>query len=418
MHAYRVFKYPEKGYKAVKDGFSWPGFFFTSIWGLSRQLWLVSVALVLVSLAVSGLFIELAAKNPFLPLGVNLIFGLVVGLNGNAWRTRNLHDRGYTLVGRINARSPEDAASKVAASGGVIPAELKAGFHSAGFLAIPESFQRVFSIVELTWKAAFRYRLFWVLTALLLAAVVGLPILIKDDGTAEGFAQILITYTLGAVTGLLGLCTLWLACGTLARDIEECQIQMVAVKPIARWQIWLGKWLGIVSLNAVLLGLAGLSIYGLLEWRARRLPADELAKLQNEVLVARASVKEQSLDNFIEQTTEHEFKTRLEKNKLQDANPEVVRQQIREQVKAEIQVVPPGAVRPWVIRLGAAKDRLKDQPLYLRVKFNTAQPSGSSATFYAAWQVGTPKKTPIWQDTMSLSSDTFHEFQIDPEFVR
>jgi hypothetical protein len=102
----------------------------------------------------------------------------------------------------------------------------------------------------LTWKAALRFRLFLVIAVLLLAAVVGLPLIIKDDGTARGFTQILLTYTLSAITALLGLSTLWLSCGTLARDIEECQIQVVATKPIARWQIWLGKWLGIVSLNA------------------------------------------------------------------------------------------------------------------------------------------------------------------------
>src|SRR5579863_7767937 len=117
--------------------------------------------------------------------------------------------------------------------------------------------QQLFAITSLTWKAAFRYRLFWVILFLLVGAVVGLPILIKDDGTAEGFAQILITYTLGSVSGLLGLCTLWLACGTLARDIEECQMQMVLVKPVARWQVWLGKWLGLVTLNAVLLAVSG-----------------------------------------------------------------------------------------------------------------------------------------------------------------
>src|SRR5271156_2968575 len=139
--------------------------------------------------------------------------------------------------------------------------------------------QALLAITTLTWKAAFRYRLFWVITALLLVAVVGLPMLIKDDGTAEGFAQILITYTLGAVTGLLGLSTLWLACGTLARDVEECQIQMVAVKPIARWQIWLGKWLGLVSLNAALLAVAGACLFGVLEFRARRLPAPVQAPL-------------------------------------------------------------------------------------------------------------------------------------------
>src|ERR1039457_767436 len=117
--------------------------------------------------------------------------------------------------------------------------------------------QPLLAITWLTWKAAFRFRLFLVVAVLLLGAVVGLPLLIKDDGTARGFTQILLTYTLGAITALLGLSTLWLACGTLARDIEECQMQMVATKPIARWQIWLGKWLGIMSLNAVLLVISG-----------------------------------------------------------------------------------------------------------------------------------------------------------------
>src|SRR5215467_8819157 len=145
--------------------------------------------------------------------------------------------------------------------------------------------QRLLAITWLTWKAAFRFKLFLVVAVLLLISVVGLPLLIKDDGTARGFTQILLTYTLSTVSGLLGLSTLWLACGTLARDIEECQMQVVAVKPIARWQIWLGKWLGIVSLNGVLLALAGISIFGLLQWRASRLPPELQKVLHNEVLV-------------------------------------------------------------------------------------------------------------------------------------
>src|SRR5512143_2312043 len=135
--------------------------------------------------------------------------------------------------------------------------------------------QPLLAIAWLTWKAAFRFRLFLVVAVLLLGAVVGLPLLIEDDGTARGFTQILLTYTLSVITALLGLSTLWLSCGTLARDIEECQIQIVAVKPVARWQIWLGKWLGIVTLNAVLLALSGACVYGLLQWRATKLPAEE-----------------------------------------------------------------------------------------------------------------------------------------------
>src|SRR2546423_3938302 len=133
--------------------------------------------------------------------------------------------------------------------------------------------QKILAITWLTWKAALRFKLFLVIAALLVLAVVGLPLVIKDDGTAQGFTQIIITYTLTVTTGLLGLSTLWLACGTLARDIEECQIQVIATKPIARWQVWIGKWLGIVSLNAVLLAIAGACLLRVLQWRPTKLPA-------------------------------------------------------------------------------------------------------------------------------------------------
>ena len=114
--------------------------------------------------------------------------------------------------------------------------------------------QRIFAIAWLTWKAALRFRLFLVIAVLLLLAVVGLPLVIKDDGTAQRVHADFADLHAERHHGLLGFSTLWLSCGTLARDIEECQIQVVATKPIARWQIWLGKWLGIVSLNAALAG--------------------------------------------------------------------------------------------------------------------------------------------------------------------
>src|ERR1700739_3661942 len=154
--------------------------------------------------------------------------------------------------------------------------------------------QRILAISWLTWKAALRFKLFLVIAVLLILAVVGLPLVIKDDGTAQGFTQIILTYTLSAITALLGLSTLWLSCGTLARDIEECQIQVVATKPIARWQIWLGKWLGIVSLNAALLAISGACVFGLQEFRAGKLPPSEQEVLRTQILVARGSAKEAS----------------------------------------------------------------------------------------------------------------------------
>jgi hypothetical protein len=277
--------------------------------------------------------------------------------------------------------------------------------------------QQIAAIIALTWKAAFRYRLFWVIVALLLGAVVGLPLLIKHDGTAEGFAQILITYTLGAVTVLLGLCTLWLACGTLARDIEECQLQLVLVKPIARWQVWLGKWLGLVTLNAALLAVAGGSIYGLIEWRARGLSQEELFKLRTQVLVARASARPENVDQTIETKTRQRLQELMEKQGLGNSSPEAVASSIRDELKAEIQVVGPDQTRPWSIHLNTERNRLKGQPLYLRVKFNTSA-ADASKTFYADWFVGNPTTKQVWPDEqMSLAPDTFHEFAVPADLV-
>jgi hypothetical protein len=276
--------------------------------------------------------------------------------------------------------------------------------------------QPLLAIAWLTWKAAFRFRLFLVVAVLLLGSVVGLPLLIKDDGTARGFTQILLTYTLGTISALLGLSTLWLACGTLARDMEDCTIQVVAVKPIARWQIWLGKWLGIMSLNAALLTLSGASVYGLLQWRATRLPADQQKILRSEVLVSRGSVKPANLDKEIQAETDQLLRERLKKNPDLKADIAEARKQILEQVRAEYQVVPSGYVHEWEVDLGPAKSLARGQPIYLRVKFNAADRS-PSGTFDGRWRIGVPRKTPLWHsDVMSLAPDTFHEFEVPANY--
>jgi hypothetical protein len=414
LREFEIFTKPSAPSIAVKRGFCWPGFFLTFFWALFRRLWLPAVAILLATVAVGVSRSTVLIGNPVPYVLSGLVLHLFVGLRGNMWRSQKLERAGYGFVGLVPARSA--AAALKAFSMGRAPAS-SGGRALSPFFSLPRWSQRVFAIAWLTWKAAFRFRLFLVIAGLLLITVAGLPILIKDDGTARGFTQILLTYTLSVITALLGLSTLWLSCGTLARDIEECQIQMVAAKPIARWQIWMGKWLGIMTLNAALLALSGSCVYGLLQWRATRLPPEEQAILRNEVLVARGSAKEASLDSEIEENTEKVFQENLKRNpelaELTDAQKVEARKQLKEQVKAMFQAVPPGTPRAWKIDLGLARHFLRDQPLQLRVKFNSAVKS-PSGTFDALWQVGVPQRTELWrtEEPMSLAPDTFHEFTI------
>ncbi|MCI0744852.1 MAG: hypothetical protein L0Y58_05535 [Verrucomicrobia subdivision 3 bacterium] len=269
--------------------------------------------------------------------------------------------------------------------------------------------QRCLAIAALTWKAAFRFRLFWVLTSLLLGSVVLLPLLLKDDGTARGFTQILLTYTLSTITALLGLATLWLACGILARDIEECQLQIVAVKPIPRWQIWLGKWLGLVVLDLTLLAVAGSSVYALLHWRSSRLPERERAILRNEIMVARASMKPPTPD--LEPYVQRAFEERVRENAVPPAEQEELKKQLREMFKLGVQAIGPGVAKNWTLDLGFRKAVLRDEPLFVRLKFYVAQ-TNASGTYVCTWQIGPPGQ--IRTMTMPMAAESYHEFAIPP----
>ncbi len=274
--------------------------------------------------------------------------------------------------------------------------------------------QKILAVAWLTWKAALRFKLFLVIAVLLVLAVVGLPLMVKDDGTARGFTQIIVTYTLSSITVLLGISTLWLSCGALARDIEECQIQVVVTKPIARWQIWLGKWLGIVSLNAALLILAAACIDGMLEWRASRLPAAEQKDLREQVMVARGSAKE-DFSQQIDAETEQVLQNRLKENpNATNVDLPEVRQEIRDAVVSDLELVPPAYAHQWRIQLGASPNDLRGRPMQLRIKFNAANGS-LTGTYVGLWMVGNPESTNFVQlAPMSLAPDTFHEFSIPP----
>ncbi|MGH8247786.1 MAG: ABC transporter permease, partial [Gammaproteobacteria bacterium] len=267
------------------------------------------------------------------------------------------------------------------------------------------------------------------LAVLLLVSVFALPLLLKDDGTARGFIQIMLAYTLTVITALLGFSTLWLACGTLARDIEDCSMQMVAVKPIARWQIWLGKFIGIMLLNATLLAASGALVFGLLHWRtsqmeqaaarARQAGDKNLADyiesqvniLSNEIFVARAALKEPVPD--IEAAVDRALAQVIREKNLSPEQQEETRKLLREEIRSRHQVVPPNHLRRWTIDLGLRRHLLRDQPLFMRVKFHVAM-TNETGSYLGLWTVGPPDGTRAPSLPQSLAADTFHEIQIPP----
>lgn len=148
---------------------------------------------------------------------------------------------------------------------------------------------RILAIAGLTLRAAVRSKVFALLAVLVAGGILGLPAIMKSDGTLAGQVRLFLEYALGLSAVLLSAAAVWAGAGAISLEVESRRIQLVAVKPVRAWEIWIGKWLGLMAVNAMLLGAAGALIYGLLIWTTRpaRLAAEDRARLREEILVAR-----------------------------------------------------------------------------------------------------------------------------------
>ncbi len=118
MKQFSVFQHPIRGYEAVKNGWSWPAFFFTWIWAFVKRLWLVGVMVLL-----PGFFLSMPPEPQLWGM---LIISIVLGAIGNRLRVRRLRNAGYEQVATVAAGKPDAAlAVHLAAHGnqGPLPPE-------------------------------------------------------------------------------------------------------------------------------------------------------------------------------------------------------------------------------------------------------------------------------------------------------
>jgi len=197
------------------------------------------------------------------------------------------------------------------------------------------------AIVKQTIRSSVRSKVFHVLFALILLAVVLLPITVAGDGTARGQLQISLTYSLGVVAALVSTAALWLGCALLSREIESYNLHLVMTKPSPPWLVWLGKWLGVFLMHAVVFVIAALIILALVTVRINRsgFSDEELRRVHNEVLVGRRAHMPR-MPNFNE-LTKQEYRRRLAEGLLEpNHNREMVVSEILRQVKAQSTEVP------------------------------------------------------------------------------
>lgn len=147
---------------------------------------------------------------------------------------------------------------------------------------------KIIAISGLTLRTAIRSRVFGLLIAMVVICIAGLPFAIKSDGTAAGQTQLFMHYAFGLMMTLLSISAAWSAAGAISLEVAGRQMHILVTKPVHAVEIWLGKWLGLMIINLVILSLAGCLIYGLLRWNTRDavISAAERISLREEILTA------------------------------------------------------------------------------------------------------------------------------------
>ena len=119
MSSYKVFKHPEKGFKAVKSGFAWLAP-FNPIWPLFRGLWMLFITYIFFILVLASIDAQIYGLNDVIDIKnannlqwIFFIFQIVIfsspGFKGNEWTANNLQNKGYTFDCSIEAKNIDDA---------------------------------------------------------------------------------------------------------------------------------------------------------------------------------------------------------------------------------------------------------------------------------------------------------------------
>ncbi|MFH1616092.1 MAG: hypothetical protein ABIG61_13530 [Planctomycetota bacterium] len=256
---------------------------------------------------------------------------------------------------------------------------------------------------------------------------IALPIMgitITGDSTLKGKLQTFVSYSMSLTSLLLCLLTIVVSTYSLTSDITQKQIFTVVTKPVRRYQLLLGKLLGVVLLDTALLVTFTVIIY-CFTIGIRKLtdvPADQIIQADNEFFTARASLVPPVMDVTAEAMEEY--------HKLQRAGqlPEnMTRMQVLSYLKMHKQLekraAAPGTEIAW--QFDNIKPLGPDDMLFVRFKYDVSV-TPIDKSVYSRWYIGDDRqirlglarsKAPLYQFDRKDLIKAFHEIVVPGDAV-
>jgi len=286
----------------------------------------------------------------------------------------------------------------------------------------------IWAVATNTLKQAIRMKIAAVFIILLIVLLPAMGVSITGDGTLKGRLQTFVSYGFSLTSFLLCLLTIVVSVYSLTSDIQQRQIYTVLTKPIRRFQLLLGKLLGIILLDVVLLVLFSAVIYAVIIYTPKFYKASqaERAHANNEFFTARAGLTPPEID--VKQEVEDTYNRLEETGQLplgvsdNKVSRENYKEALTQRIKLGKRAVAVGHELVW--EFNNVKPLDPNQSLFIRFKYDVSV-NPPDLQVYSKWFAGDDRQykyggkieTPIRYFDRKDLIRTPHEIEVPADVV-
>lgn len=278
--------------------------------------------------------------------------------------------------------------------------------------------RRAVTIARHTVRSAFHSRPFLVLAIVVVLLTPLLPWLLRtsERQTLEDELKLVITYSLALTQVILALITLFLGATVLTEEIAGRQIFILDSKPIKRWEIVAGKFLGLVAINFILLVVMTGVNYGAIRI-AVGIGADneaEAAAVRSALLTARRSIRPEPPQYLARAERMYEEKLKGGELRQDVVREEYIRTRAQE-LQREAERVGPGQSKTWIVE--NVPPPVGDRRLTLRVRYTDrhALDENTGDVFFVIGESGVSPE--VYRGAHPIAPNSYFEFQIPYDAV-
>ena len=266
--------------------------------------------------------------------------------------------------------------------------------------------RNIVTIARLTLLLNIRKGTLWGILLLIIGTSTFIFLVSIGDNILVNELQLRIQYSYALTYSLLTLIVISLACYTVRSQIDHRQIHMLTSFPISRREIWLGKWLGLISVSilaeiALFLSLAVCSLLFCQSFSQEQVASAKrfFGTINYESAPVQISAKK---------LTDKRIRQLIAERKLTHADvDDDTRRKVFDQIRKAQQLIPRKGEKAWEFDL-------KKKPIYgeyikLKYKFYT---ESRRKSIQGNWRISAPGRVESFAADFDVFPYTFNTIRI------